>query len=384
MHHATRSIWRALTLSLSLALLIPLAACTAGGTTAGAHATGKAPTATASDSARAAPKTKSEQRASKQLSIATFNLLNFHEAGGLVYGRAMYTEDTYAQKAAWIGSQLQRMDADLVGFQEVWSAKALRDAASRSGKYRGDQVYVPVEREQEPVVALATTLDVVGTPTAISAFPAGMDVSMDDARVTLSTFSRPVLRATVVLPDGTQAQVYVAHLKSKRPTILDGEDPDDPSVKALGYTRSLLRRATEATALRWLVVQDMKNTQTPVIVIGDLNDDVASVTTRIIAGDEPYYALSADKKRAAWDVLMYSTHELHTQQNYRDVYYTHIYNQRHETLDHILVSEELSGRSPNSIARFMSMEVWNDHLNGHPPKTQSDHAQVVTRFRMNR
>jgi len=383
MHHATRSIWRVL--ALSLALLLPLAACKSGGTTSnGTPVTDQDPIATTSNPTQPTPNAPTDKHASKHLSLATFNLLNFHEAGGLVYGKAMYDADTYNRKADWVGSQLKRMDADLVGFQEVWSAKALRDAANRSGKYKGNQVYVPIERENKPVVALATTLDVVEEPTAIVEFPPGMDVSMDDAKVTISTFSRPVVRATVALPDGTHARVYVAHLKSKRPTILPGEDKYDPAVKALGHTRSLLRRASEATALRWLVVQDMKDTQTPVIVIGDLNDGVASVTTRIIAGDEPYYALSMDKKRKVWDVLMYSTHELNTKRNYRDVYYTHIYNQRYETLDHILVSEELSGLSPKSIARFVSLDVWNDHLNGHPPKTQSDHALVVTRFQMNR
>ena len=389
MHCATRSLW----IALALTLIAPLAACKSGndrhGEAADTSATAAAPraTTTAPGALKATPDARTDTKtpyAGKELSIATFNLLNLHEAGAPVYGRPMYDAASYEQKADWIGSQLKRMDADLVGFQEVWSAKALRDAVVRSGKYTSAQVHVPVERKDGPVVALATTLDVIEGPTAVAEFPAAMNVSTDDAKVTISSFSRPVLRATVALPDGTHARVYVAHLKSKRPTILSGEDKDDPGVKALGHTRSLLRRASEASALRWLVLEDMKGTRTPVIVIGDLNDGAASVTTRIIAGDEPYYALPMDKKREVWDVLMYSTYELQARQNHRDVYYTHIYNQRYETLDHILVSEELSGLGPNSVGRFTSLDVWNDHLNGHPPKTQSDHAQVVARFRMGR
>ncbi len=320
---------------------------------------------------------------SDQVSVGTFNLYNLQTADTKVYGRPLYTsgpKGSYQKKIRWVGQQLRKLKANIVGFQEVWSPDALIDVAQESGCFGKKQLYVSKSGPHTPAVALASTFRVLETQ-IIEAFPKGLDFSTQGATVAMDSFSRPVLRAEILLPQGIRTIVYVAHLKSKRPRIHDGEDRHDPRTQVLGTARSLLVRTAEAAALRWLVINDMEHSRTPVIVIGDLNDGVDSVTTQMITG-EPSRSKRGALKRAAWDVLLYSTYELQAQQSHRDVFYSHVHNHRFETLDHILVSEELAGKGPSSIGQFVRMDVWNDHLNVRPKKFASDHAQVVARFRL--
>jgi hypothetical protein len=65
------------------------------------------------------------------------------------------------------------------------------------------------------------------------------------------------------------------------------------------------------------------------------------------------------------------------------VYYTRLHDGHHESLDHILLSEEFSPTNPKRIGFFEYMRVFNDHLidqklaNEEIPVWQSDHGQVI-------
>ncbi len=315
--------------------------------------------------------------------FGSFNVYNLHDAGGRVYDDVLYNAERYDRKIAWLASQVRAMAADVIGFQEVWSRAALVEAVVQSEQFADADVHMfdagtePVE----PNVALATRLRLLSPVRHHLAFPPTLAFGPLSS---VSEFERPVLEAELELPaegalPAVPVRVFVAHLKSKRPTFLEGEDKQDPNVLALGAARSLLRRAAEATALRWLVVDQMRSTQTPVVVLGDLNDGIDAVTNRIITGERPFGGTAA-QKAAAYDVLLYSTYLLQSQRNLRDVFYTHIHDYEYETLDHILVSEELVGRAPHSIAEFGGLQMWNDHLNA-KDQMRSDHGQVVARFR---
>ena len=163
----------------------------------------------------------------------------------------------------------------------------------------------------------------------------------------------------------------------------------DPIIQACGRIRSLIVRAAESVALRQLVVTVMKNSSKPVILFGDLNDDLPSVTTQTIAGEEPFRYLSPAKKKEAWDVFLYSVHDIEEQESYRDVSYTNIYNGRYELLDHIFVSQEFYHRNPDYIATVCNTRIFNDHLRderrvvnaGSYPSPKSDHGIPVTEIK---
>jgi endonuclease/exonuclease/phosphatase family metal-dependent hydrolase len=146
-------------------------------------------------------------------------------------------------------------------------------------------------------------------------------------------------------------------------------------------------RAAESVALRKLVIDATQGTKTPVILFGDLNDDLNAVTTQIIAGEEPYWKAATAQKRPDWDRLLYSVHDLEMAQSYRDVSYSHIYNGRYELLDHVFVSEEFYAGNPSGVARVLNTRIFNDHISderrrafdaGRGAARRSDHGVPVT------
>jgi hypothetical protein len=326
--------------------------------------------------------------------VGTFNVLNLAREGEPYYpDEQPYTAAEYDQKARWIAGQLTRMQAHLVGFQEVFHEEALRDVCDRSGQFPDGTVVAPgADGASGPRLGLASRLPIDEPVTAISDFPAGMDVEVEDLALPVGTFSRPVLRTRVVLDPtrGTSSTIFVAHLKSKRP-IRDPEAPEhDPREEALGKARALIRRAAEAAALRFLVFQAITGNAQPVIVLGDLNDAARAVTTDIIMGDAPsrFWPRHPDDRKAYWDRLLYSAYELTVRRTGRDVSYTHIFNGHYENLDHILVSQEFYERNPQRIAEVMNLRYFNDHLfdsqlsNDRRDRIVSDHAQLVAEVRL--
>ncbi len=317
-----------------------------------------------------------------QFNVCTFNLYNLVLPEKLYHGTRNYTKNTYNKKIRWIAHQLSTMNTDIVGFQEVWHKTALQEAVRLSGQFKKHQVYMHSRRGSGSVVALASKF-----PTQLKgpteAFPKDLSISVSD-ELTVDEFSRPVLRALVDL-NGLEVRVYVAHLKSKRPKFLKGEDEDDLSLKAIATLRSLLIRAAESAALRSVLVSDLSRDNTPAIVLGDLNDGLHAVTTGMITGNHPWRRASLAEKIAAWDCLLYSTYAIQRRRTPRDVYYTHLYNGDYETLDHILISQEFYQQNPNSIGRLVDLRIFNDHLvdetiGGHVESWKSDHAQVVARL----
>ena len=105
------------------------------------------------------------------------------------------------------------------------------------------------------------------------------------------------------------------------------------------------------------------------------------MTTEIVKGKSPWYG---DDYQKHWDVLLYSTYDFQSRQSPRDVYYTHIFGERHDSLDHILVSEELVRQNPKSVGEVVAFNVYNDHLSysDSVPAWSSDHGQPVATIKI--
>ncbi|MBM7809053.1 endonuclease/exonuclease/phosphatase family metal-dependent hydrolase [Geodermatophilus bullaregiensis] len=321
--------------------------------------------------------------------IGTFNVLNLARPGERYYpDEAPYSVAEYEEKAAWTAGQLRRMAADLVGFQEVFHEEALRDVCGRSGRFDGATVVAPgADGVSGPRLGLATRLPLAEPVSTVVDFPDGLDAVVDGVGLPVGTFSRPVLRARVVLDPAldTPATVFVAHLKSKRP-IRDPQAPEhDPREEALGKARALVRRAAEAAALRFLVLDEVVGNARPAFVLGDLNDAARAVSTDIVMGDAPSrsWPRAAADRRAYWDRLLYSTYEMNARRVGRDISYTHVFNGHYETLDHVLVSQEFHDRNPDRIGEVSTLRYFNDHLfdsqlgDERRGRVVSDHGQVV-------
>jgi endonuclease/exonuclease/phosphatase family metal-dependent hydrolase len=319
-----------------------------------------------------------------KLKLANFNVRNLAMHGTKVYGRTI-PRDEYEKKIGWIGERLKLMGADIVGFQEVFKHEALMSAVEQSGEYRKPYLYTADCGGELPRTAILSRFPLSDTRT-ITAFPEEAILSFGkNAPFPIRHFHHPVVRTTVELPIGIKASVYIVHLKSKRP-FFDGMQVTNPASEtdyATGKARALVIRAAEALALRHLILNDIRDNSTPLMLFGDLNDYLTSVTTGIISGDAPLETFPDEAKKAIWDQLLYSTYGFQLRQSSRDVYFTHIYNGSYEVLDHIFVSQEFIRSNPDSIGQVEYMRLFNDHVIDRTltkediPEWQSDHGQVL-------
>jgi hypothetical protein len=329
----------------------------------------------------------------QRFKVGCFNLLNLASPGVRFYpNEPPYSEAKYEEKKAWIGAQLRRMDADVIGFQEVWHLEALADTLGESGIYEGANILL-AERDDEadvgPVVGLVSRFPILASQ-AIQAFPDEAHLFIEGEAIPITNFSRPVLQAKIEIDSvagNVEATVFVVHLKSKRPLFRDGADRDNPLEQAIGYARSLMLRAAEATALRSILLDTMQNNKQPVFVVGDINDAVTAVTSEIVTGTAPYRYLSLAKKQRIWDALLYNVKDIQSRKSLQDFYYTHIFNGHYDSLDHILVSNEFVDENRERLGYVEYVKVFNDHLidetlsSANVLDTQSDHGQVVADIR---
>lgn len=300
----------------------------------------------------------------EKFSVATFNLYNFQEPGKRMNrGQTPWTDDEFKLKVQWTVWQLITMNADIVGLQELWSKKALQsvldynygtaDAPKRLGDTY-EALATPATGKKIVCGALVRKGLRDGEPTWVDKFPGPVRLELKDdpndpqspeIKVTIKAFSRPVLRFAVKLRDDqTPTEVFVAHLKSKLPTDVT------------------------------------KNTTTPVIVLGDMNDGQSSNTANIIT-EQPNFLVGG--ATGGSDVGLYTAQTLQEYRDTRDVYYTHVHQDLRESLDHVFVSEQFYDNSRKRLWLFDGLVINNDHLNfeNHKQTGTGDHGVVKVAFK---
>jgi predicted extracellular nuclease len=176
-----------------------------------------------------------------------------------------------------------------------------------------------------------------------------------------------VVHACVAASPDCLIDVLVVHLKSKRPDYRSGDSGDDPQLYALACLRSLLRRGTEAVALRVLLSNMARERKRPRVVLGDFNDVAEAVTTSIVLG-----------AGAPLGDRMFDAFQL---QPVRAPCFSTVHDGVVSTIDHILVSEEFNPALPTAIGEVLEVAYLNDHLVLALPEA-SDHGQVIARIRL--
>ena len=271
-------------------------------------------------------------------SIASFNVKNLIGPDAEYYRFQSYTPEEYAWKTDWLAEQMQTMDADIVGFQEIFDEGALRDVirqADEEGiadnaahipgpnkRYRRKAIFRKLAYrpytdaalavapnindggpgQRRPGVAILSRLGFVGDPEIIQDLVTPLDVDFGPMGPTgggsfrLTRLSRPILKVRV--PVGRHViTVFNCHLKSKLGEFVSpkggGAPPEidlttyDPVARALGGLRAALRRMAEAWVLRRAIVAELQAGR-PVMVMGDFNDGEHAVSSEIISGEVPF------------------------------------------------------------------------------------------------
>ena len=273
--------------------------------------------------------------------VASFNVKNLIGADQEFYEFQSYTPEEYAWKKAWLADQIVQMDADVVGFQEIFEEDALRDviaeadargnarnAASipdKSRPYSGKAIFDRLDYtdyagaalafapnsadpgtpgQRRPGLAILSRLGFDGAPVVIQdldqpltiPFGALRGLEGDAGGYTVRRLSRPILKARVPI-GGVSVTVFNCHLKSKLGEYLVPEGAEfapeqdltsyDPVGRALGSLRAALRRMAEAWILRREIVAELR-AGNPVIAMGDFNDGEHAVSSEIISGEVPF------------------------------------------------------------------------------------------------
>jgi len=294
----------------------------------------------------------------QEIRFATFNTFNLAPPGMRCYDNlAPCTPEEYEAKLDWTAHQIDLLNADVIGFQEIFSQATLREVLARTRRFR-EAVHLGFDPDPEaprltPSVALVSRLPVLSHPRAISLFPD--NVAMPPGSRDPDRFTRAPLHAEVELAPGIVIDVIVVHLKSRRPDYRSSDTGEDPNLYALACLRSLIRRGTEATALRVLLTDMARDKGRPRIVLGE----------------------GAPLAERMFDAARLHMH----QDNLRSVGFSIVHESRHSTIDHILVSQEFNPVLPNAIGEVVDVVYLNDHLDLGLPEA-SDHGQVLARIRL--
>lgn len=385
--------------------------------------------------------------------VATFNVKNLIGPDKVYYPFEYLTPEAYAWKRDWLSDQLLQMDADIVGFQEIFDGEALADVIaecdakgveinelsqpSRDKRYRRRAIYrnlkytaygdapnlvvapnmhsVEEDGRRRPGVALLSRFPIVESQAVQDLSDDPLETPFeqlgggDAGHWKLTSLSRPILRVVVDV-NGHHVTVFNAHLKSKHGEY-DRDDTGsrpaenlleyDPLGRAMGAMRAALRRMGEALVLRRMILAELALDR-PVIVLGDMNDSLTSVSSEILSGERPFknYAWMRrhDAKRehdryseaentqiqsAVRGALLESAERMFVRRAQRDMVYTAAFNGVYESIDLILLSRHFQEGAAGQIARLEYLQCLNDHLTDGSfedapyNKLASDHGQLV-------
>ena len=277
-----------------------------------------------------------------EFTIASFNVKNLIGPDKEYYEFQSYTPEEYAWKEDWMADQLLSMNADIVGFQEIFEEDALRAVIEeanaratelnsatipdRSKRYHRKVIFQKLKVEpyteaslavapntadegvpgkRRPGVAILSRFGFEGTPEVIQDLPEALRIPFAPLRgmegteaghYTLRRLSRPILKARIPV-GGRVVTVFNCHLKSKLGEYITPQGAEhapeedltryDAVGRAMGSLRAAIRRMAEAWVLRREIVSELEKGN-PVMVLGDFNDGEHAVSSEIISGERPF------------------------------------------------------------------------------------------------
>jgi acyl carrier protein len=331
-----------------------------------------------------------------KISIATFNVENLIGANKPIYDdpRPLYTDTEYQKKVIWIKEQLLKMNADIIGFQEIFEEKALRDCLVGTPMEHW-HLFVANPTGKNPVNAIISKYPITKTevvepiPFIFDFFdePA-METVLESTKIDIpiKKFSRGILSVEIKLNERISALFLVLHLKSKRPIYPKGFDQNTANYPeiAKGNVRSLIRRGIESCGIRHFLTDEIsKDENKPIFIMGDMNDNDTAVTNQAIIGEDPYLNLPPDEKVKRWKHVFQNCKDVQARKSIENFHYSYIHNGHYESLDNIFISNHFAELNKEKIGRIIDVRLYNDHVIDtytsvdRKPKHVTDHGQVV-------
>ncbi|MEH6453242.1 MAG: endonuclease/exonuclease/phosphatase family protein [Psychromonas sp.] len=322
------------------------------------------------------PETSSDFVANSAIKIATFNLFNYLEPPYAYYDfERIYSAEQWAKKQKWIADYLQELQPDVIGFQEVFSPKSLKQLVATQG-YQYFQVVDQCEVIDDficrsPVVAIASRYPIVD-----------IEAVQPDKKLACSmglkgdfSFSRQVLRATVQLPHIGDCDCYVVHFKSKR-SMFDFENDNALSsekniieklkAQVAGGWGSTIQRGSEAALLLVNMIARREETGLPMILMGDFNNTLVDGVLTHLLTDNLRFVSKFDSDaylqkyclKDSWDLFQETDND--TDHIKRKA--THYFGETSSVLDYILLSSEFDATYHASLFEVGEYDTYDRHL----------------------
>jgi predicted extracellular nuclease len=222
-------------------------------------------------------------------------------------------------------------------------------------------------------------------------FPAGLlpiqvgdDPPGPDGPRIISQMGRSALRVTV-RANNRDVHLVSAHLKSKLLTYPGGSfTPTDEDQRARFASYALFRRASEATTVRAHLdaLLDGDGRNVPVVLAGDMNDEVSAATTLILNGPpgSEIGTVGFEQSDLGDGDRMWNLAPLIPEERR----FSRLYRGRMELIDHIFVSHFLVTGTHTTDVTTVVAEPGMPSIEDDPTVRQgeagSDHAAVVATF----
>ncbi len=295
-----------------------------------------------------------------QVRFATANLFNYLAPPNAFYEfNNIYETEQWQKKQQWLNRKLMFLNADVIGFQEIFSADELKKQLTEQGYPYFATVDTPhISHDYiytHPVVGIASRFEL----TEITA----IEVNQPNTKERF-TFNRKPLRATLNHPALGHVDIYVVHFKSQRPT-LDEQPTSENTFEAwqqenYGRWLSSVQRGFEASILHNAMMERKRVTGNPIVLMGDFNQLLSSQefaslrSTHRFRQPESYSHLLPYQLIDSWDLYSHTAEKLRKP--------THYTGASGQVLDYILLSSEFSLEANRNIAKVTDYHVEDQHL----------------------
>jgi len=314
-----------------------------------------------------------------KIKLATFNLYQFAKPPYSWYTKKeKFNQEQWREKTTWIKSQIEKMDCDVIGFQEVFSRDALEKLVQELGFNHFETV---------DTAKLYKNTYVSTTVAIASKYPI---TKMQKVKVNIPsfkkhhftahfTFARIPIKATIMLPNKREVLVYVSHLKSNRLNEFEYIFNEEDDLKHKKEVVSKALEGTSATSLQQRLCEasslffNMKRVKDkPIVLLCDFNDKEFSLTIDALLNHK-YHDNEREEDLLLYDAS-YQYNEVienpHPEAKEPQRKATSYFLGRGNVLDYIFISNHFE---------VTNYAVLDEHLHEHGTDLllKSDHAQVV-------
>jgi len=326
-----------------------------------------------------------------KIRVGTFNLFQFVEPPYSWYTKKeKFNDEQWNQKKSWIKNQITKMNCDVIGFQEVFSADALKELVEELGfKYFKTADTAKTKPENNKVftsttVAIASKYPIDKIKEVKPHIPSVRKHGFKG----FFQFARVPVKVDITLENHLTTTFYICHLKSNRLNEFEYvfnkthtlEQKKQSVKKALesNYSEALKQRLCEASSL-FFDIKKQKNKAS--ILMCDLNDKEFSLTIDALTNNRYH-----DENRKETFILSDASYQYkkkiynpHPEQKKEQRTPTSYFAGKGNVLDYIFISNHFNKKNKEKVAEVTNYEVYDDHLqkNQDGSLLESDHAQVV-------